>query len=193
MQHTILAISGEPATGKSMLAAAVVARCGVSFDTDTLCAPLRDAALGVLGLPASAVDGVLYRQRLRPAVYQCLVDTALHLVSQVGLVVIDGPFHPGSCGSQFWEEFDARATKQGARLVRAHLVADPDVVRQRMAVRAQARDVGKLADWDAHRAYWAVPPPSSALVIDATPADFCAAAAAALVCHVNNDTPGNHP
>jgi len=180
MLHTILALSGEPAVGKTTLARELVGGGGVTLDTDTLCAPLRDAALNALGLPPAAVDGALYREQLRPAVYRCLMDTALHLVTQVELVVIDGPFHPDTCDPAYWALFSERAAASGARLIRVHLRAEPHVVHQRMHARGSARDLGKLANWAQHRAYWDFPLTELAVVIDTTEPDFVITTAARL-------------
>lgn len=166
MSCTVIVISGEPAAGKTLAAGLLVEHLsGLTIDTDLLCTPLRDAALGLLGLSPADVDGPLYQQRLRPAVYQGLVDTAVHLAQFSYPVIISGPFHPAGFGEVEWAAFRARLEAAGAALYRIHLVAAPALVRRRMTVRGEARDAGKLADWARYQQRWAGVIPADAQVV----------------------------
>lgn len=150
-----------------MTARLIAARSrGVSIDTDLLVSPLRDAAMGILGLEPADVDGHLYRTELRPAVYQCLANTAIHLASQIHLVIADAPFHPETANTEYWDSFTANATKCDVALVRVHLVAHPEVVRARMLQRNEARDRGKLANWDEFQKHWSITAPTGVQLVN---------------------------
>lgn len=167
--HTILALSGQPCTGKTTLATQLASHAGgVTIDSDTLAGPLRDAALRALGMGPEGVETPTYINHLRPAVYACLTQTAVHLARQVSLVVVDAPFHPATAGPGFWARFTEDADGVGVRVVRAHLVANETVVRARMADRGEPRDAGKLSNWERFATMWRVPVPEGVLVVDTT-------------------------
>ena len=167
-RRSVIAISGEPAAGKTT-AAALLAEIvdGLTIDTDLLSAPLRDAALSCLGMSPRDVDTPFFRDHLRPAVYRCLTDTAVHL-SQFGRpVIISAPFHPSAVESSFWESFQVEPAGVDAELLRIHVSADAVAVRTRMARCGEPRDAGKLADWDSYRGTWlAAPEPGVATVVN---------------------------
>lgn len=154
--RTVIAISGEPASGKTTAATLLAeTRNGLTIDTDLLCGPLRAAAMACLGLQPADVDGPLYQQRLRPAVYQSLVDTAVHLSTFGHPVIVSGPFHPLGFTADDWAAFRAQLNTAGATLQRLHLVGDAETIRQRMIIRGEPRDEGKLRDWVAYQRSWA--------------------------------------
>jgi len=163
----VVAVSGEPASGKTAASERLARHLGgVALDSDLLTGPLRDALLRLLGLPLEAVDESLYQQQIRPAVYQCLIDTTAGLASFGVPVVVNAPFHPVGFPQEAWEEFHSAVEASGATLLRVHVVAEPDAVLQRMQSRGASRDAGKLQNWERHRAQWEVGLPNCLAVLD---------------------------
>lgn len=171
----VVAISGEPAAGKTTAAALLAAALsGVAIDTDVLSTPLRLAALTALGLTPADMDGDQYQQLLRPAVYQGLVDTTVHLAQFGHPVIVNAPFHPSGFDAAAWAAFRRQLADVGAELHRIHLIVPPDRARTWIAARGEPRDRGKLTHWAEYRRSWDIPAPSGARVVvnDGTPDDL---------------------
>jgi len=162
-----VAVSGEPASGKTTVAECLAQYLGgVALDSDLITGPLRDTLLLLLELPPEAVDESLYQQKIRPSVYRCLTDTAAALCTFGVPVVVNAPFHPAGFPPEDWEAFRSAVEVSGAKLLRVHVVAQPDVVRRRMRTRAAPRDAAKLRNWEEYRSQWDVELPNCLAVLD---------------------------
>ena len=121
--------------------------------------------LTLLGLPPEAVDEPLYQQKIRPAVYQCLTDTATTLCAFGVPVVVSAPFHPAGFSPEDWKTFQSTVEALGAKFVRVHVVAQPHTVLQRIQSRGAPRDAAKLRDWEEYRSQWDTELPNCLAVV----------------------------
>lgn len=166
-RRLVVAVSGEPASGKTT-AAGLIARQlgGISFDSDLLTGPLRDTLLELLGRPPHAIDEPLYQQQVRPAVYRCLTGTTVELCTFGVPVVASAPFHPSDFPAEAREDLKSKLRAVGASLLRVHVTAQPRIVLERMRERGAARDTAKMRNWSTHRSHWEIALPPSVLVLD---------------------------
>ncbi|MEV7693586.1 AAA family ATPase [Microbacterium sp. NPDC089189] len=145
---------GGAGSGKSTLSAYLSRLAGaVYLDKDTLAGPLVRVALEALGQdPSDRESNALYFEKVMPAEYETLFDTAGRNL-ELGLsVVLDAPFVAYLDDEDFLRRATENAKWPMTRIRVIHVETSRDVVRRRLIERGSARDRVKLADWDA---YWA--------------------------------------
>lgn len=145
---------GGAGSGKSTLSRHLSGLTGaVYLDKDTLAGPLVRVALDALGQdPSDRESNALYLEKIMPAEYETLFDTAGRNLELGHSVVLDAPFVAYLDDADFLRRSIENARWPMTRIRVIHVETSPEVVRRRLIERGSARDRAKLADWDG---YWA--------------------------------------
>lgn len=120
------------------------------LDKDTLAGPFVRQAMARAGqTPDAREANPYYRAELMPLEYKVVFDTARDNLRLGQTVVIDAPFAAYLGNPEYLstsrEESEWPAE---ARAVVAKVIADRNVILERIASRASERDRWKLANWD---------------------------------------------
>ncbi|NQX13037.1 AAA family ATPase [Microbacteriaceae bacterium VKM Ac-2855] len=144
---------GGAGSGKSTLSRHLSTITGaVYLDKDTLAGPLVRVALEAFGQePSDRESNALYRERIMPAEYETLFDTAGRNLELGHSVVLDAPFVAYLQEPEFLIRSTDAAGWPPVRIRVIHVRTSPDIVRRRLVERGSERDQAKLADWGA---YW---------------------------------------
>lgn len=114
------------------------------LDSDAVTERLIRAGLELAGMDPDDRDSPAYKRAFRDAVYETLFDLARSHLSRLP-VVIAGPF-TSECGDASWPgRLEARL---GVRPELHFVHCAPEVRRERIAERGEARDRPKLEAWD---------------------------------------------
>jgi predicted kinase len=160
-------VAGVPASGKSMLGAALARRLRAALlDLDVLTGPLTAVVADLVGAAPGDLDDPRVRATTREATYTALVDTARGCLASSVPTVVVAPFTTERSDPVAWT---ALVERLGAP---AHLVwatVPPGELVRRMAARDAIRDRRKLANVEAYLASKAVAPPAVPhLAVDTT-------------------------
>lgn len=144
---------GGAGSGKSTLSRHLSSLTGATYlDKDTLAGPLVRIALEAFGQdPSDRESNELYLEKIMPAEYEALFATAGRNLELGHSVVLDAPFVAYLGDADFLRRSAEDASWPAARIRVIHVLASPDVVRQRLIERASERDRNKVAEWDI---YW---------------------------------------
>lgn len=141
-------VAGHAGCGKTTFARELAThRRAALLDKDTLVGPLTAGLLAAWGCDPADRDSGIYRHRVRPLEYQALFDTAWEMV-QATDVVVCAPLVT-ELGDPLWRhDITARAERWGATVGVIWVRCSPGVQAHRLRDRGDARDAGKLANWD---------------------------------------------
>ena len=147
MSHPIHLVSGPPAAGKTTYANELAERIGaVLLDSDAVTERLIRAGLVLAGLSPDDRDSPAYKAAFREAVYETLFDLARSHAARLP-VVIAGPFTREGGDA----EWPARLAARLGAMPEFHYVwCEPAGRKARLLARGAARDLPKLADWEAY-------------------------------------------
>ena len=157
-------VCGPPAGGKTHHGRQLAARVGaVLLDNDIVTEPVVQAGMQAAGLSRDDRDSPRYKEIFRESVYESLFQVAEANLSHLPVVLV-GPFTRES-QQQDWP---ARLAARFGVPVEVHFVScPPEVRRERMERRGEARDLAKLAQWDAYLQTTALkPPPFDHVLVD---------------------------
>lgn len=144
-------VIGPAGSGKSTVAKLLAAALNAAYlDKDTLAGPFVQRALGGAGQdPDARESNPLYRAELMPLEYKVIFDVARDNLQLGKNVVIDAPF------AAYLGNPDYLAAKREdsgwppeAQSVVAEVVADPEIIVERILARGSERDRWKLANWE---------------------------------------------
>ncbi len=153
---TIHIVSGPPAAGKTTYARELAERIGaVLLDSDEVTERMIRAGLTLAGLDPDDRDSPAYKAAFREAVYETLFDLALAHCGRLS-VVIAGPFTREG-GEAEWPRH--LAARFGTMPEFHYVWCEPAERKARLLARGAARDLPKLADWDAYIATCREPAP----------------------------------
>jgi predicted kinase len=140
-------VSGPPASGKTTYARQLAARIGaVLLDSDAVTERLIRAGLTLAGLDPDDRDSPAYKAAFRQVVYETLFDLAKSHCYRLP-VVIAGPFTREGGDA----EWPARLAARLGAMPEFHYVwCEPAERKARLIARGAARDLPKLADWEAY-------------------------------------------
>ncbi|HCQ32296.1 MAG TPA: hypothetical protein DIV54_02275 [Verrucomicrobiales bacterium] len=160
-------VCGPPAGGKTRYGEKLALRVGAMVvDSDVTTEPVVEAGMGAAGLCPDDRDSDLYKKLFREPVYEALFRLAEVNLAWLSVVLV-APFTKESRD----EEWPVRLTARFGVPVEIHFVTcPPEVRRERMRSRGEARDVAKLDDWDAHLASIVhSPPPFGHVLVETGP------------------------
>ena len=149
--HTAIIVCGSPGAGKSTHGARLAAaRQAALLDIDTVTERLVRLALAESGHNPDDRDSEYFKQTFRTPIYDTLFDIAReNLLFQD--VVIVGPF----TREIRHEEWPSRLQTLLDAAIEVHYVqCAPEIRRQRLAHRGDARDLPKLEDWKSYIRYY---------------------------------------
>lgn len=147
MSHPVHIIFGPPAAGKTVYARKLAEKIGaVLLDSDEVAELIVRAGLKLAGLSPDDRDSPTYKGAFRDAVYETLFGLAKSHVARMP-VVIAGPF-TSEGGDEKWP--DRLAARLGVMPEFHYIWCHPTVRKARVQARSAARDLPKLANWDAY-------------------------------------------
>ena len=156
-------VCGPPAGGKTRYGKELASRLGaVLVDSDVATEPVVQAGMEAAGLSPDDRDSDRYKELFRDPVYESLFRVAATNLTCLSVVLV-APFTRESQE----EDWPVRLTMRFKVPVEIHFVTcPPEVRRERMKSRGEARDVAKLNDWSSHldRAASSLPPFDHVLV-----------------------------
>lgn len=149
--NTTIIVCGSPGSGKSTWAGKLAAkRHATLLDIDTVTERLVRIALARSGHSPDDRDSEYFKQTYREPIYDTLFDIARENLSFRDVVIV-GPF-TREIQDRDWP---SRLRQLLGGPVEVHYVqCAPDVRRQRLAHRGNARDLAKLDDWENHVRYY---------------------------------------
>jgi len=157
-------VCGPPAGGKTYYGKALASRLGaVLVDSDIATEPVIQAGMRAAGLSPDDRDSNRYKELFREPVYECLFQMAEANLIRLPVVLV-APFTRES-QQQDWP---VRLSLRFKVPVKVHFVTcPPDLRRERMKDRGEARDVAKLSNWKYHLDSVAdAPPPFDHLLVE---------------------------
>lgn len=165
--HITYIVCGSPGAGKTTYAKRLAfAQDATLLDIDTVTERLVRIALHAAGKDHDDRDSEYFKQTFRAPIYETLFDIARVNLPHQDVVVV-GPF-TRELGDPMWP---AKLARSLGGPVEMHYVAClPEVRRQRLAERGEARDLAKLRDWEAYIEYYGEekPPVFEHILIDGT-------------------------
>ncbi|MFG0265475.1 MAG: AAA family ATPase [Rhodopirellula sp. JB055] len=145
--HSLHIVTGAAGVGKSTFGRTLATKLAAGLlDSDTVTEPVVRAGLKAAGLDPADRDSPEYKQLFRDAVYECLFDTAAENLPHVSVVIV-GPFTRELTDARWPDQLRDRF---GVTPKIWYLTCHDDVRRQRIQLRGNPRDHGKLVDWAQH-------------------------------------------
>jgi predicted kinase len=139
-------VAGAPASGKSVLGAAVARRMRAALlDLDVLTGPLTAVVARLLRAAPGDLDDPGVRATTRDATYRALVDTARDCLAAGVPTVLAAPFTQERSDPAAWAALVERLAAPGGVCL-VWVTCPPGELIRRMKARDSARDRRKLAD-----------------------------------------------
>lgn len=168
--HTTFIVCGTPGAGKTTYARRLASdRHATLLDIDTATERLVRIALAGSGHSPDDRDSDYFKRTFREPIYDTLFDIARENLP-VQDVIIVGPF-TREIQDPHWP---ARlAAHLGGRVEVHYVHCTPEIRRQRLARRGDARDLAKLEDWENYIRYYGDehPPVFDHVDVDGTTTD----------------------
>ena len=144
-------VCGTPGSGKTTHARQLVAASGATLlDIDTVTERLVKIGLLESGHSPDDRDSEYFKRIYREPIYQALFDIARDNLPFHDVVIV-GPF-TREIQDPDWP---AKLSSELGALVEVHYVqCSPEIRRQRLSDRGDARDRAKLLDWDRYIKYY---------------------------------------
>jgi predicted kinase len=145
-------VIGPAGSGKTSVARLLAERTGAArLDKDTACTRLTEALLELAGTdPAQRDLNPYYQARVMELEYLTLLDLARDNLEVGRSVVLDAPFGRYFSRAGYLEEVAERHSwPRHVEPVVVQVHVDSETARERVRARGYARDLSKLADWDA--------------------------------------------
>jgi predicted kinase len=174
-------LAGAPGAGKSTVAAQLARRLdppAAVIDKDTLFNGFVAAVLAAHGRDHGEREGDWYDEHIKVHEYGAMTAAARQIRTSGCPVVLDAPFTGYIRDRVRWAAWVEQLGGEPVHLVWVR--CDPETLRQRLQARADPRDAGKLAAFEAFVARITpdLPPPVGHLEVDSTPGDRSALIAA---------------
>jgi len=170
MQKAII-VCGTPGSGKTTHAKRLAARnTATLLDIDTVSERLVRIGLAESGHSPDDRDSDYFKRTYREPIYEALFDIARENLCFHDVVIV-GPF-TREIQDHDWPE---KLSGELGCPVEVHYVkCPPDIRRQRLADRGDARDRAKLDDWDRYVQYYGDehPPVFAHVLVDGTSGEF---------------------
>ncbi|MEM8603274.1 MAG: ATP-binding protein [Cyanobacteria bacterium P01_H01_bin.121] len=149
-------ICGSPGAGKSTYGAKLAAQQQATLlDIDTVTEQLVQIGLQTAGHNPDDRDSAYFKATYRQPIYDTLFAIAAENLKHQSVVVV-GPF----TREQRQADWPSKVAAQLQTNVEIHYVTcQPELRKQRIAQRGQARDRTKLTDWEHYLQYYEEVPP----------------------------------
>ena len=146
---TVLLVGGYAGSGKSEYAKFLGGLTGWPIlDKDSLTRPLVDHLLVALGGEANDRSSELYREKIRPLEYRCLMEAAWDNLDCGISTILDAPFITEFSQSDWMLRFHNRCKSKRVAVATIWVECDPDSMREYIEFRGAPRDSWKMEAWD---------------------------------------------
>jgi DNA-binding transcriptional regulator YhcF (GntR family) len=140
---------GYAGSGKTELGRMIARLTGwAMLDKDTITRPVVEAALEKFGIPPSDRESDTYREVVRPAEYEALMNSITENLECGVSVVATAPFISELHDQAWLDRLDAQCRALPARLTIVWVACDADSMRSYLKRRGAARDSWKLSHWE---------------------------------------------
>ncbi|MFC5027253.1 AAA family ATPase [Streptomyces sp. DSM 41987] len=146
---TVVLVGGFAGSGKSEFAKFLGGMTGWPIlDKDSITRPLVDQLLVALGGEANDRSSELYREKVRPLEYRCLMEATWDNVDCGISTILDAPFVYEFSRADWMQRFHNRCRSKRVSVVTIWVRCDPESMREYIEFRSAARDMWKLDSWD---------------------------------------------
>ena len=151
MKRLIL-LTSPPACGKNYVSRALCKRLEpmTYLDKDTLI--IMSRKIYEVGNEPFDRSSAFFAKYVRDVEYECVLALAMEALDYSNTVLINAPFTQEIRSKAWMQDMKAKLAEKGALLTVVFVVADPEVVHQRMLLRRSDRDTWKLLHWDEYNA-----------------------------------------
>ena len=146
---SVILVGGFAGSGKSEFAKFLGGLTGWPIlDKDSLTRPLVDQLLIALGGEAHDRSSELYREKVRPLEYRCLMEAAWDNVDCGISTILDAPFISEFSQAEWMQRFHNRCRSKRVSVATIWVECDPESMREYIEFRGAARDAWKMQEWD---------------------------------------------
>ncbi|MGW5420213.1 AAA family ATPase [Streptomyces sp. NPDC003943] len=146
---SVVLVGGFAGSGKSEFAKFLGGLTGWPIlDKDSLTRPLVDQLLVALGGEAHDRSSDLYREKVRPLEYRCLMEAAWDNVDCGTSTILDAPFVSEFSQADWMQRFHNRCRSKRVSVTTIWVECDPESMREYIEFRGAARDAWKMESWD---------------------------------------------
>ncbi|MGW2698539.1 AAA family ATPase [Streptomyces sp. NPDC001340] len=150
---TLMMVGGYAGSGKSEFARFVSQLTGWPvLDKDPITRPLVERLLVEMGSDPNDRHTALYREKVRPLEYQCLLETAYANIDCAISSVVTAPFVAEATDLGWMRRLVNRCEARGVTVAVVWMLCDLDTMREYIGFRSAARDSWKLRNWDEYAA-----------------------------------------
>lgn len=146
---TVIMVGGFAGSGKSEFAKFLGSLTGWPIlDKDSITRPLVDQLLVALGGEPNDRHSDLYKEKVRPLEYRCLMEAAWDNLNCGTSTILDAPFIAEFSDRSWMQRFYNRCQAKRVTVSSIWVTCDADSMRENLEFRAAARDTWKLESWD---------------------------------------------
>lgn len=150
---TLMMVGGYAGSGKSEFARFISQLTGWPvLDKDPITRPLVERLLVEMGSEPNDRHTDLYREKVRPLEYQCLLETAYANVDCAISTVLSAPFITEATDPRWMRRLINRCEARGVTVAVVWIQCDLDTMHEYISFRSAARDSWKLQNWDTYAA-----------------------------------------
>ncbi|MFF7202048.1 AAA family ATPase [Streptomyces sp. NPDC008141] len=146
---SVVLVGGFAGSGKSEFAKFLGGVTGWTIlDKDTLTRRLVGQLLIALGGEAHDRSSDLYREKVRPLEYHCLIEVAKENIRSGVSVILDAPFIAEFNQAEWMQRFQNFCRPRHVSLSTVWVDCDQESMREYIEFRGAARDMWKMEAWD---------------------------------------------
>ncbi|MGW1053474.1 AAA family ATPase [Streptomyces sp. NPDC002521] len=146
---TLLVVAGLAGSGKSEFSRFISRLTGWPvLDKDPITRPLVERLLVEMGSDPNDRHSPLYRDKVRPLEYQCLLETAYANVDCSISTVLTAPFVAEVSDERWMRRLINRCEARGVTVAVIWIQCDLETMHEYISFRSAARDSWKLQNWD---------------------------------------------
>ncbi|GHH24374.1 AAA family ATPase [Streptomyces rubradiris] len=146
---SVVLVGGFAGSGKSEFAKFLGGLTGWPIlGKESLTRPLVDQLLVALDGEANDRSSDLYREKVRPLEYRCLMEAAWDNVDCGISTILDAPFISEFSQAEWMQRFHNRCRSKRVSVATIWVECDPESMREYIEFRGAARDAWKVQAWD---------------------------------------------
>ncbi|MGQ4421126.1 AAA family ATPase [Streptomyces violaceoruber] len=146
---TLLMVGGFAGSGKSEFSRFISRLTGWPvLDKDPITRPLVERLLVEMGSDPNDRHSQVYREKVRPLEYQCLLETAYANVDCSISTVLTAPFVAEVSDAQWMRRLINRCEARGVTVAVIWIRCDLETMHEYISFRSAARDTWKLQNWE---------------------------------------------